>query len=55
MREAVKSAARPGGAEQGVLDRQPKAEAEAKSPNLKAIICLKTPAKLKKRVFSPPL
>ena len=37
-----------------VLDRLPEAEAKAKSPALKAYICLKIPAKLKKRVFSPP-
>ena len=31
MRVAIKSAARPFGAEPGVLDRAPKAEAKAKS------------------------
>ena len=55
MREAIKSAARPGGAEQGVLDRQPKAEATAKAPNLKAIICLRYLQISKNEFLAPPL
>ena len=51
---ARQSAARPGGAEQGVLDRQPKAEATAKAPNLKAIICLRY-LQSSKSEFLPPL
>ena len=49
------SAARPGGAEPGVLDRQPKAEAKAKSPNLKAIICLRYLQSSKSEFLAPPI
>ena len=54
MREAIKSAARSEAEEQGVLDRSPRAQSTAKSPHLKAIICLKISANLKKQVYSPP-
>ena len=49
------SAARPGGAEPGVLDRTPKAEAKAKSPNLKAIICLRYLQSSKSEFLAPPI
>ena len=53
MREAIKSPAPLVGAEQGVLDRLPEAEAKAKSPNLKAIICLRHPLIVKMQIYRP--
>ena len=55
MRGTLESAARPGGAEQGVLDRKPKAEAKAKSPNLKAIIYLRYLQSSKSEFLAPPI
>ena len=49
MREAIKSAARPGGVEPGVLDRIPK------SQNLKAIICLRHLQISKSEFLAPPI
>ena len=49
------SAARPGGAEPGVPDRQPKAEAKAKAPNLKAIICIRYLQSSKSESLAPPI
>ena len=54
MREAIKSAARLGEAEPGVPDRKPKAEAKAKSSNLKAIICIRYLQSSKSESLAPP-
>ena len=49
MREAIKSAARPGGAEQGVLDRKQNRR------NLKAIICIRYLQISKSESLAPPI
>ena len=43
------------GAEQGVLDRLPEAEATAKSPHLKAITCIRYLQSSKSEFFAPPI
>ena len=43
------------GAEQGVLDRQPKAEVTAKSPHLKAITCIRYLPNSKSDFLAPPI
>ena len=48
------SAARSVAEEQGVLDRSPKSRSKSQISNFQSHNILKIPAKLKKRVFSPP-
>ena len=43
------------GAEQGVLDRLPEAEATAKSPHLKAITCIRYLPSSKSEFLAPPI